>query len=598
MLQWLKGSLPARAGLAVALISIFALASALSAGVIARLSEGDAAAINIAGSLRMATYQLSWKIEAGSDIQVLQMHGGRLEKRLESAELTGVLHNNEPLREAYRQLHQRWQSELRPALFGGDTRQFLVHADSFVEQLNRFVFLLQQRNESKQSWQQTIQGLALFVTTIVLMIGMYQLQGTVLNPLQELGRANERFRAGDLRARVDYDASDELGQVARSFNAMAESIEQSHRFLESRVAEETANLAQANAALQLLYQSSRSLAAQPADADALNRLLDSFQERLPGLQLSLCLHGDPQQPSEHLIALHGSALREICSPADCATCTLHNRPNLLACPVVNQDSELGELRAGFAGGRAAQDWEAGLVQALANLIGAALSLERQREQENRLLLFEERAIIARELHDSLAQALSYMKLQVGRLQTLIRRGESLAQVETASEEIRAGLNNAYRQLRELLTTFRLKIQEGGLDKALQDTAQEFSERSPFEVHLEMRLLAFTLSANEQIHLLQIAREALSNCARHSGAGHVWMTLQQDGEEVELLIEDDGCGLSADFDDKQHHGLNIMLERARSLNGQLILAARQPQGTRVQLRFCPGFLSHPLHEALI
>ena len=62
MLRWLRSSLPARAGLAVALIALLAFTSALSAGVIAWLSEDDAAAINTAGSLRMATYRLTWKL--------------------------------------------------------------------------------------------------------------------------------------------------------------------------------------------------------------------------------------------------------------------------------------------------------------------------------------------------------------------------------------------------------------------------------------------------------------------------------------------------------------------------------------------------------
>jgi two-component system nitrate/nitrite sensor histidine kinase NarX len=64
-----------------------------------------------------------------------------------------------------------------------------------------------------------------------------------------------------------------------------------------------------------------------------------------------------------------------------------------------------------------------MIQALADLVGTALSLERQRERDYRLVLLDERTIIARELHDSLAQALTYMKLQVARLHTLIQRGE-------------------------------------------------------------------------------------------------------------------------------------------------------------------------------
>ena len=598
MLQWLRGSLPARAGLAVVLIATLALGSAASAGLIAWLSEDDAAAINTAGSLRMATYHLSWKLEAGADPARIAELGSNLDQRLHSSDLTRVLQNDpdSPLNRAYQALHQRWAEELLPALQNGNDALFQANADDFVEQLNHFVLLLQKQSENKQSWQQSIQGLALFITVIVLLVGMYSLQSGVLSPLQELVGATERFRGGDLGARVGFRSEDELGQVALSFNAMAEAIEESHRTLETRVAQKTAHLEQANAALELLYQSSSRIATDAADAQTLDRLLDSFQQRLPGLRLSLCLHGSPAAPAQQLIALHGNDLREICAPQDCATCEMHNRRNLLACPVVNQGRDLGELRAGFADGRPPQAWESALIQALANLIGTALSLERRREQEHRLLLFEERAIIARELHDSLAQALSYMKLQVSRLQTLVQRGESAQTLEKVTEEIREGLNSAYRQLRELLTTFRLRIQDGGLEQALHETAGEFAGRGQFEVALDCAPLAFSLTANEQIHLLQIVREALSNCARHSGAARVEVSLQQCGEALELCVEDDGCGLSGDFDQRQHHGLSIMQERARSLRGALAIANRAPHGTRVHLTFRPGFLDRRPEES--
>ncbi len=66
MLDWFKGSLPARAGLAVILIATLAFCSAISAVLIAMVSEDDAAAINTAGSLRMATYRLNWRLEANA----------------------------------------------------------------------------------------------------------------------------------------------------------------------------------------------------------------------------------------------------------------------------------------------------------------------------------------------------------------------------------------------------------------------------------------------------------------------------------------------------------------------------------------------------
>lgn len=597
-LTWLRSSLPARAGFAVVLIAVLALSSAMSAGLIAWLSEDDAAAINTAGSLRMAAYRLSWKLEGHAPEAEIAAQVTNLEQRLHSTDLHKVLESDPQgsLHSAYAKLLQRWQEHLRPALDAGNEQLFLQQVDDFVEQLSSFVLQLQQSSESKQSWQQNIQGVALFITVLILLFGMYELQTNVINPLQYLTSAAERFRDGDHSARVEFQSEDELGQMALSFNTMADSIEESHRTLESRVAHKTTNLAQANAALQLLFFSSRQLASTLSSAEQLDLLIDNFQALIPGLRLTLCLHGNSLKPPELLIALHGSELREICSRNNCATCERLQQPNLQTYQINNQGNSLGELRANFDDGHRPLNWENELVQALADLVGTALSLERQREQDNRLLLLEERTIIARELHDSLAQALSYMKLQVGRLQTLMRRGETAEQLFVVSEEIREGINNAYRQLRELLTTFRLQIDGSGLDQALDDTVREFAERGNFEVRLQVEPLAFTLDASEQIHLLQIAREALSNCAHHAHAKQVRVHLHQQGEHIELLIEDDGCGIGHTADPRQHHGLTIMQERARSLQGQLNVSSRTPQGTRIHLSFKPGFLGRHAEES--
>ncbi|OLF53456.1 HAMP domain-containing protein [Pseudomonas chlororaphis] len=594
MIRWLRSSLPARAGLAVILIAVLALASSLSAGLIAWFSQGDAAAINTAGSVRMETYHLSWKLAAGASAEELAEIGQSLRQRLDSPSLKRVLEDgaDADLQGSYQQILQRWNNQLQPALEQRDAAAFQALALPFVEQLNQFVSLLQRQSEHKQTWQQVIQGAALFTTLFVLLLGLYELQYSVVTPLQELVEATQRFRRGDFQARVNHQSQDELGQLATSFNAMAETIEQSHRTLETLVRQKTLNLQQANAALELLYQSSRSLATRLANAEGLDELIRRFQQRLPGLRLSLCLHGQLQAPTPQLIALHGADSREVCALSDCASCQRHQPTGRQSFSISNQGNALGELKAHFVDGHAPQTWETELIQALATLIGTSLSLKRQREQDHRLLLFEERAIIARELHDSLAQALSYMKLQVSRMQTLMRRGEPVSTLENVTAELREGVNNAYRQLRELLTTFRLQIHDAGLTQELKATAEEFSRRGDFQVHLHLDSLAFELSASEQIHLLQITREALSNCLRHAHAENVWLQLRQHGETLRLSVEDDGRGFSAPCDQREHHGLNIMDERARSLRGQLQIFSRTPQGTRVQMEFCPEFLGHP------
>ncbi len=599
MLGWLKGSLPARAGFAVALIATLGFSSAISAVLIVWISENDAAAINTAGSLRMATYRLDWQLEAQAAPETINRLRADMQRRLDSPELHRMIgdESDGALWQAFKIIQRQWQEQLLPALERRDKEYFQQQSEMFIALLENFVTQLQRQSERHQSWQQSIQGGVLLLTVIILLIGMFELQSSVINPLQELVRTTERFRAGDLNARIEFRSNDELGQMAESFNAMANAIEESHHTLESRIAEKTQNLEQTNAALELLYQSSRSLASSPPNAEQLDTLINRFQQRLPGLRLRLCLKGDIKEPAEHLITLHGDRSLETCARNACNSCERHSQFNSQVFIISSQGTSLGEISAHYQDHHTPHPWECELIQALANLIGTALSLERQREQAHRLLLLDERTIIARELHDSLAQALSYMKLQVGRLQTLIRLGQSSDVLLEVSGELREGLNNVYRHLRELLTTFRLQVQEGGISKALDDTAHEFAGRGNTNVLLNIQPLAFSLSANEQIHLLQITREALSNCVRHAQAAHAWIHLQQTGELVELRIEDDGIGIDPAYDNRHHHGLNIMQERARSLEGSLTLDNREYSGTRICLKFCPEFLRQPSFERL-
>lgn len=593
MMRWFRSSLPARAGFAVAIIATMAMLSAFSAGLIAWISEKDAAAINTAGSVRMATYHLGWQLEKGVPETERHRLIADLERRLDSEEIRKALdmHSSIGLEGEYARVLQRWRSELRPALERGETVHFMQEADSFVVEIDALTRRLQQQSEQRQNWQLMIQGTALMLTVIILLIGMYELESSVIRPLLELVDANRRFRTGDFGVRVAPSGEDELGTLGVSFNEMAEAIEESHRTLEARVEQKTRNLAIANAALELLLQSSRRIATTSSTgAEVLDDLIRRFQAHLPGLELTLCLNTATQEPAGKLIALHGNASREICSRLDCSSCDRRAAQGQLNFEIQSQGQSLGDLRARFLEARAPEAWESGLIQALADLIGTALMIETQREQKHWLVLMDERNTIARELHDSLAQALSYLNLQASRLDKLVQRSGQTEALGGVIEEMREGIESAYQQLRELLVTFRLRIEDGGLAQAMEDAVQEFAGRGHFSVSLLAEPLAMPLSASEQVHLLQIMREALSNCVRHANAFQVQVVLSQQGEEVVLSVEDDGVGLSLDFDKRQHHGIAIMRERANSLKGDLSVERREPRGTRVRLRFHPSFLA--------
>jgi len=220
---------------------------------------------------------------------------------------------------------------------------------------------------------------------------------------------------------------------------------------------------------------------------------------------------------------------------------------------------------------------------LALTIGNFLRMQEGR----RAALIEERTAMARELHDSLAQSLSFMKIQVSRLQMLSDSADAREELMATAEELRDGLNGAYRKLRELITTFRTQINTQGLVAALEEALDEYGARSCVALTLDNRLKGCQLSANEEFHIVQIVREALSNIVRHAGASQATVRLlPTDNGAITILIEDDGLGFEPPTDTRNQHGTAIMRERALSLDGALEIAPREGGGCCVAVRFRP------------
>ncbi len=150
-------------------------------------------------------------------------------------------------------------------------------------------------------------------------------------------------------------------------------------------------------------------------------------------------------------------------------------------------------------------------------------------------------------------------------------------IEETLDELREGLNSAYRQLRELLTTFRLSLEQSSLEAALVKTVEEFAERGNLGIELDNRLAHIPLNPNEEIHILQIVREALSNVVRHAGASHAKVTLGEDADEqVCITVDDDGVGFDPAQSRNGHYGLSIMRERSQTLEASFSIAPREPQ----------------------
>ena len=234
--------------------------------------------------------------------------------------------------------------------------------------------------------------------------------------------------------------------------------------------------------------------------------------------------------------------------------------------------------------RILENHEMQLLELTSKLLEMVIGYNDRDREGRRLALLEERAAIARELHDSLAQSLSFMKIQIARLQSSARKDDS----EEVVVELRQGLDNAYRELRELLATFRVHLDVRGLGVALQFAIDEFSQRSNLSITLDSRLDNCRFNVNEEFHILHIVREALSNIVRHADAKNVMVSLvlYKSNSTVVITIDDDGIGYKPLADGQGHYGQTIMKERAYSLGGTIEISDRRRGGTRVRLVFTP------------
>lgn len=215
------------------------------------------------------------------------------------------------------------------------------------------------------------------------------------------------------------------------------------------------------------------------------------------------------------------------------------------------------------------------------------------QQQRRHDLYEERASISRELHDSLAQSLTYLKIQASRLdKALPRRGNETATSDEAMEvlgELKSTLSDAYRQLRELMTTFRLTMHGKSFRHAVRDSVDEFTTRSNIAFELDNAWRDDVLSVEEEMQVLQIVREALYNIVRHSRADHARVSLTSRDNVYRLSIEDNGIGVNPDRRKLRHHGLVIMQERSRRLDGAMQISSPDPGGTLIDIHFTPRVL---------
>jgi nitrate/nitrite-specific signal transduction histidine kinase len=251
-------------------------------------------------------------------------------------------------------------------------------------------------------------------------------------------------------------------------------------------------------------------------------------------------------------------------------------------PVTSKD-EFGELAVGF--NRMADE----LRDIYATLEQRVEEKTRSIEAKNRELaaldkamaISEERNLFAQELHDSIAQSLAFLNIQIQMLQEDLQK-DRIAEALKGLAQIREGVQESYDDVRELLLHFRTRIDSTDLQTAISSALEKFQGQTGINASFDIHGNAPDLLPEQVLQIMHIVQESLSNVRKHAKASQIKIVLNC-ADRCVIDIYDNGVGFDITVDAGDNHvGLGIMRERAQKIGAELIFESGKDRGTHISL----------------
>ena len=586
--------------------------------------EGGAAAVNEAGRLRMNMLRmiLAQQTESPQDF-------ARLEQRFEAGlELLRTGDPARPLfvtwsedtRARYEHIRSEWRA-IRAEWDGGQrpsSAQAVARGDAFVSEIDAFVEAIEVQI---MRWTAGLHLFHLFLVALTIAAAvtfMALSYWLVVNPVNQLRQALAAMRRGELGTRLEVQTEDEFGQLTAGFNLMAHALQTSHEDLEGKVREKTASIEEQNQRLAALY----AVSALTGEAGSLEVLAQGFAQQIrsaAGADAAAVRWSDEANERYVLLAHDGlpSTLAETehCLLAGACECgqpgprarmrvipivpAISDMPlphcreagfeTVVIVPVQLHQRPMAEVTLLYRRARELSQDTRNLLSTMAQHLANAMESLRASALEREAAVSEERSLIARELHDSIAQSLAFLKIQTQLLRDAIARDNPAAR-ERSMNELDRGVHECLADVRELLVHFRTRTQDEDIEEALRATLSKFEYQTNMPTTLTMTGQGLPLAPDVQIQVLHIVQEALSHVRKHAGAKSVALRVQRH-PHWRFEVWDDGRG----FDprsvppDSLHVGLGIMRERAQRIGATLRLDSPPDGGTCVSLELPPILL---------
>ena len=482
-----------------------------------------------------------------------------------------------------------------------DTATLLEQAERLHTGIDTYARLLEEQNTRSIGWLRSGRIGLMLLILLSAAVSFRLLRQVVLRPLGTLYQAMNQITHGRLGTRIaGPNSGDEFEAVADGFNRMADNLQEMYAHLEDKVAEKTAALSRQKSEWEMLYYVTSYLHKQSFGSE----VEQAFLERMLRLSHSggggifwqaekgfaaACAIGLPEGLAERLPHTH-TAEQE--SEAGNMVWMQGEAGDLIALvPIYALGGFQGWLALSKPTVPLLSAQNAGLMRLLCTQLGiarenAAMTLLKQ---QNAVL--EERSRIARSLHDSLAQSLSFinMRFQMLSKNKLLPDDKS---VRDNIEMIRDGIQYCYEDVRELLDHFRAKPQYGNFAETVRSVIERSRKQAGIPVVLHISGGDCLLNSEQQTQALFILQEALSNIRKHAAARQAEVLLEN-GDGFTMTVRDDGRGFDpesrAEAEPGQHIGLSVMHERAEKIGAEISIRSQPGSGTEVRLHI-PGDFS--------
>ncbi len=549
-------------------------------------------------------------------------HGGQIAKDdghvidLERVENRQVLFRLEAV-------EKQWQSFLtlltQPApLEGGINRnqtefapQLMIESRILLDTLIDLGEEVQAQSEASTSRIQSFHVAILIVAVILLLFGLGITNQHIVQPLHKLTEAAKKIAQGEKPKLTHYEGEvKEIGQLLTAFELMQNEIEASQQNLQNQLARSAGELTS-------VFAISQEIVRQTNPSRVLEMVTTEARSLLKADAAHLCLiHSDRQgfylasrngsvigghrdQPINHNNPQHfeepadREALTHACEDCQFVAATYKK---FAAAPLVAGTEKLGALCAVRREDMPFTQNDSRYLTLLANSAAVAIANARliklNSESVREKAVLSERARISSELHDNLAQIISYANLKIEEIQDQ-EDPKAVVELRQELQPLKSALQEANTQLRvalhDLNQSASAEVKMSSLVDMLNEIIRAFERDSGIEVAFKkIGLVGKDMPSHVRQQIGHIVREAFTNIYRHANATSVLFEIKEDEEYIHFLIADDGIGFPPHKSNGgSHYGLSIMAERARRSGGSLEIESTPGKGTRVMFYYPNG-----------